>query len=240
MVRACWGPGYDGTFLHDEIRQVTGKHTLDQTLSKVVVPTFDVCRLEPVIFSSFEDRMQKLCGETKPFVSDVCIGTSAAPTFFPPHHFDAVHTNGEKMWKFHLIDGGMAANNPTMAAITRVTREQLLKNQDFHRDRGGVDYKKYLVISIGTGSAVKAKGLYTAEGCAKWGALKWMYNCSNSHSPLIEMYSQASDVLVDWHVRMLLHNTDKTDQEQNYLRIQAQVRTLLHSNQPPPPDRQTT
>lgn len=39
-------------------------------------------------------------------LADICIGTSAAPTYFPPYYFK----NNEE--EFNLIDGGIAANNP--------------------------------------------------------------------------------------------------------------------------------
>lgn len=39
-------------------------------------------------------------------LSDICIGTSAAPTYLPGHYFK----NGDQ--EFNLIDGGIAANNP--------------------------------------------------------------------------------------------------------------------------------
>lgn len=39
-------------------------------------------------------------------LSDICIGTSAAPTYLPGHYFQ----NGDR--EFNLIDGGIVANNP--------------------------------------------------------------------------------------------------------------------------------
>ena len=39
-------------------------------------------------------------------LSDICIATSAAPTYFPSYYFK---NNKEE---FNLIDGGIAANNP--------------------------------------------------------------------------------------------------------------------------------
>ena len=39
-------------------------------------------------------------------LSDVCIATSAAPCYFPPHLLTA------SAKEFHLVDGGVAANNP--------------------------------------------------------------------------------------------------------------------------------
>lgn len=43
-------------------------------------------------------------------LSDVCISTSAAPTFLPAHYFE-VNSDGRTR-TFDLIDGGVAANNP--------------------------------------------------------------------------------------------------------------------------------
>lgn len=39
-------------------------------------------------------------------LSDICIGTSAAPTFLPPYYFKNGHT------EFNLVDGGVAAGSP--------------------------------------------------------------------------------------------------------------------------------
>lgn len=44
-------------------------------------------------------------------LADVCIGTSAAPTYLPAHHFHTHDGNGKER-EYNLIDGGVAANNP--------------------------------------------------------------------------------------------------------------------------------
>jgi patatin-like phospholipase/acyl hydrolase len=44
-------------------------------------------------------------------LSDVCISTSAAPTYLPGHQFETKDKDG-KPRAFNLIDGGVAANNP--------------------------------------------------------------------------------------------------------------------------------
>ena len=41
-------------------------------------------------------------------LSDICLGTSAAPTYLPAHVFQ----NGDQ--EFNLIDGGIAASNPVI------------------------------------------------------------------------------------------------------------------------------
>ena len=44
-------------------------------------------------------------------LADICIGSSAAPTYFPGHYFKNQDKEG-KTQEFNLIDGGVAANNP--------------------------------------------------------------------------------------------------------------------------------
>jgi patatin-like phospholipase/acyl hydrolase len=44
-------------------------------------------------------------------LSDICISTSAAPTYLPAHYFKTEDCHGNTK-EFHLIDGGVAANNP--------------------------------------------------------------------------------------------------------------------------------
>lgn len=44
-------------------------------------------------------------------LSDIGIGTSAAPTYFPAHYFETKDSAG-KVENFNLVDGGVAANNP--------------------------------------------------------------------------------------------------------------------------------
>ncbi|XP_073103434.1 patatin-like protein 2 [Elaeis guineensis] len=58
MVRALWGPRYNGNYLHKLIRENLGSMRLDQTLTNVVIPTFDVKRLHPTIFSSYEVNLE--------------------------------------------------------------------------------------------------------------------------------------------------------------------------------------
>jgi len=45
-------------------------------------------------------------------LSDICIATSAAPTFLPAHYFTKQDERGNVVREFNLVDGGVAANNP--------------------------------------------------------------------------------------------------------------------------------
>lgn len=47
------------------------------------------------------------------YLSDVCIATSAAPTYLPAYYFETKYEDGRNR-SFDLIDGGIAANNPVI------------------------------------------------------------------------------------------------------------------------------
>ena len=51
-------------------------------------------------------------------LSDICISTSAAPTYLPAHYFETKEANG-KTRSFNLIDGGVAANNPVSSLLDK-------------------------------------------------------------------------------------------------------------------------
>ena len=58
--------------------------------------------------SSYPDMNAKLL--------DICLGTSAAPTFFPSHQFENIYDDG-KIREFNLIDGGIVTTNPVCSTI---------------------------------------------------------------------------------------------------------------------------
>ncbi|KAL5099291.1 hypothetical protein RYX36_003618, partial [Vicia faba] len=52
--KALTGPKYSGTYLHKTIREVTGNTLFSQTLTNIVIPSFDIEKLQPTIFSSYQ------------------------------------------------------------------------------------------------------------------------------------------------------------------------------------------
>uniref|UniRef100_A0A0D9XU55 Patatin n=1 Tax=Leersia perrieri TaxID=77586 RepID=A0A0D9XU55_9ORYZ len=187
MIGVVIGPKYDGLFLHDKIKSLTHDVTIADTVTNIVVPAFDVKNLQPIIFSTYEAKNEPL---KNAHLSDICISTSAAPTYFPAHFFKTSNPASGESREFHLVDGGVAANNPTMVAMSMITKEVLRENEDFKLGKGKpTDYKHYLVISIGTGTAKMAEK-YTAPKCAKWGVLRWLYD--GGFTPLIDIFTHAS------------------------------------------------
>ncbi|XP_057543232.1 patatin-like protein 2 [Amaranthus tricolor] len=109
FLKTMMGPKYDGICLHNLIRQNLTDPRLHQTLTNLVIPTFDVMLLQPVIFSSFKIPSQPSINAK---LSDICIGGSAAPTYLPSYYFKNDIGDGNPIREFNLIDGGIVNNNP--------------------------------------------------------------------------------------------------------------------------------
>ena len=54
IFKAIAGPRYSGNYLHELLREKLGKTRLHQTLTNVVIPTYDIKRLQPIIFSTYK------------------------------------------------------------------------------------------------------------------------------------------------------------------------------------------
>ncbi|KAF4353047.1 hypothetical protein G4B88_010036, partial [Cannabis sativa] len=174
IVKALSGPKYDGKYLHKLVKEKLGETKLNETLTNVV----------------------KKNTSSNVLLSDICIGTSAAPTYLPAHYFETKDPNGEVIRKFNLIDGGVAANNPTLVAIGEVSKE-IMGGSDAFFPINPLDYARFLVISLGTGSP-KIEKKYSALEAGKWGLLNWL--TSGGSTPIIDVFSHASADMVDLHL----------------------------------------
>ncbi|XP_020083223.1 patatin-like protein 2 [Ananas comosus] len=209
FMKSIVGPKYNGKYLHSKVQQLLGQTKLSETLTNVVIPTFDIKFLQPTIFSTFQAKKMP---SKNALLSDICISTSAAPTYLPAHCFETKDSLGNTRI-FNLIDGGVAANNPTLLAINHVTKEIFLKNSDFFPIKP-MDYGKFLVISLGTGSA-KQEAKFSAPAAAKWGLFSWLQN--KGTTPIVDIFTEASADMVDIHASVLFQALHS---ERNYLRIQ--------------------
>ncbi|POO02766.1 Patatin-related protein [Trema orientale] len=204
-------PKYDGIYLHSLLRKLLGTTRLNETLTNVVIPTFDIKKLQPTIFSSYMARTQKALDA---LLSDICISTSAAPTYLPAHYF----TNNDehrKTEEFNLIDGGVVANNPTLVAISEITQAIIKNNPDFTKIK--LKDFSFLVISIGTGTN-KTENKYNAKSAAQWGPLSWIYY--NGSAPIVDIFMEASVDMVDFHTAVVFQAFGSQD---HHLRIEDET-----------------
>lgn len=134
--RTASGPPFNAEALRTAIVECLGGNAntkLRAVERGVVIPSVNWARAEVEIFMS-----GPIGGKYASDLSllDVCLATTAAPTYFLEHNVD-----GEAM-----LDGGLTANNPDMLAITELIRcytPDVLANLD--------------VLSIGTAAAPKAR-----------------------------------------------------------------------------------
>ncbi|KAF5942868.1 hypothetical protein HYC85_020510 [Camellia sinensis] len=216
VIKALLGPKYDGKYLQSLVREKLGNIKLQQALTNIVIPTFDIKRLQPTIFSTYEVMNNP---SLDALLSDICIATSAAPTYLPAHYFETKDPTG-KVREFNLIDGGVAANNPALIAISEVTKQIMWRSSDYFATKK-MDYGRLLVISLGTGSPI-ANEKYNADESAKWGLLGWL--TSGGSTPIVDVISQASSNMVDYHLNVVFQALHS---EKNYLRIQRNLEDLV-------------
>ncbi|XP_023007424.1 patatin-like protein 3 [Cucurbita maxima] len=206
------GPKYDGNYLRTVVNELVGDLTLNQTLTNVVIPAFDIKVLQPVIFNTNDAKVNAL---KNPKLSDVCLATSAAPTFLPAHFFETKDEEANTTRTYNVIDGAVAVNNPTLAAISHINRQIAVHQIETARIKAN-DARRMLVLSLGTGLP-KHEEKYNATQASEWGALSWIFQLNSGSTPIIDFFTDASSDMVDFHVSTLFQSL-KVDQ--NYLRIQ--------------------
>lgn len=54
ISKIFWGPKYDGQYLRRVVTEKLREARLAETLTNVVIPTFDIKNLQPKIFSTYE------------------------------------------------------------------------------------------------------------------------------------------------------------------------------------------
>lgn len=117
--------------------KIFGECTLKDTLKSVLIPCYDFFTRAPFLFSR-ADAVEMDSYDFK--MADVCMATSADPAMVGSVELRSV----DKTTRIVAVDGGVAMNNPTAAAITHV----LNNKQEFPFCSGVEDL---LVVSLGNG-----------------------------------------------------------------------------------------
>ncbi|XP_042518308.1 patatin-like protein 2 [Macadamia integrifolia] len=195
-------PKYDGKYLRDIIKDKLDQTRLANTLTSVFIPSFDIKHGKPIFFSTFQGRRD---ASKNVLVSDAVISTSAAPYYLPPYYFKDESSSNE----YNLVDGGVAANNPTLLAIREATK--MHGDQD-DPPRSSIYYSGYLVLSLGTGTA---KLGHEVKGKA-WGLSDWFFG-NKGTAPLLDILFNAMDDMVQIYLSFIFQGHHS---QSNYLRIQ--------------------
>ena len=116
-------------------------------------------------------------------VRDAILGSSAAPTFFPPHRID----NPDRSLSWTAIDGGVFVNDPAMAAVAEAMR--LFPGDDIR------------VVSLGSGRQTRN---YPFERARRWGFSQWVSPTGRFRTPLISAIQDGQARAVNRQLKYLL------------------------------------
>lgn len=174
LLRTLWlglsQPRYPARGLRRVLSEVFGDALLLRDLPvRTMAVAYDVEAGQPVVFKSWHPAHRTLR------VVDVCRASAAAPGYLP----------GAVVAGMPLIDGGVAANNPSAAALVEGVR--LL------RARGTTGaLSRVSLLSLGTGTAHRPR---TASDLLEWGFLEW---APRAVELLMDGQVEVADYLCRW------------------------------------------
>ncbi|MED6201902.1 hypothetical protein PIB30_099714 [Stylosanthes scabra] len=212
------GPKYDGKFLRCTLREELGSTRLVDALTNLVIPSFDILQLTPTIFSKYkaqEDEFRYL----NQLLSDISIATSAAPTFLPAYKF----TSENGYTEFSTIDGGAAAGNPVLVALSELGQEQMRHPELYPMMERADDCSNILLLSLGCGvQPPTANPGWKAFSVNHWAQFQWLVEIFSKRSPILEILGAGSSDIVDYYAYSLFKARNA---ESNYLRVQTDALT---------------
>ncbi len=174
------GAQYSSRNLARLVEDVVGSVTLGQLEKNVLISAFDLDNNDPDRLKrswkpKFFHNFPGVDNDSAEIARDVALYTSAAPSYFPG-------VDG-------FIDGGVVANNPSMAALAQVFDKRAnIPNRP--------DLPDIRLLSVGTGKPLK----YIKTGRKKyldWGFAQWA-------QPILEIMLDGSMGLADYQCKQLL------------------------------------
>jgi patatin-like phospholipase/acyl hydrolase len=168
------GAKYDNGNLKTLLGQTFGGGTLGSLQHRVLISSFqlDDGAVNPSWKPKFFHNFPGADSDAAELVLNVAMETSAAPTYFPSYQ--------------GFIDGGVIANNPSMAALA-----QALDGRNPPAERATL--QDITLLSIGTGTSLQ----YIKGKELDWGDAQWI-------KPLIDIMMDGSVGVADFQCAQLL------------------------------------
>lgn len=208
------GPKYAAGPLHDAALARLGGATLAEASRDLLVTSYDMTARKPFFFKRWKARQDS--GWNFPLV-DAALATAAAPTYFPSHEPEHAPSGLEG---HALVDGGVFAANPTVAAIA----EALGRNND---PPAHLTLEDMLVVSIGTGEFGAG---FPQSKVGGWGDLGWVAGGGAEPPILAAMLGGSSDGSDYWAHMLLNHepgdprpDADSIGKGNRYYRFQVDL-----------------
>lgn len=170
------GAQYDNKRLTRELKAIFGEARLKDLKKPVLIPAFDLDNENPEALRrswapKFFHNFPGSDSDGDLLAYKVALYTSAAPTFFPA-------VDG-------YVDGGVFANNPSMAALAQTQDHRALKNPPEHED--------IALLSIGTGTPL----MLIEKKNLDWGQAQWV-------KPILNIMMDGVMGVADYQCRQIL------------------------------------
>lgn len=180
-----FGPLHDPANLEAALKMQFGDMAFASARRNVMIPAYSIDPRDIVLFRggpAYESRDEGArFGMVR--IRDAIMGSSAAPTFFPPHRVE----NPDRSLSLTTIDGGVFLNDPAMAAVTEAMR---LFPGDTLR-----------VVSLGTGRQTRN---YPFEKARRWGFSEWISPAGMFRTPLLSAIQDGQARAVNRQLKYLI------------------------------------
>ncbi len=159
------------------LREYFGDARLRDVITPVLVSAYELHKRDPWLFKSERAKVET----DHDFPMHVAAyATSAAPTYFPPLKLPA--PDAPEPWKYYaLVDGGVYAQNPAMAAYVEAHTIY-------------PDARDFIIASVGTGRTMKPIEYKRAK---RWGLAGWA-------RPILDVVFDGVSDTVDYELDQLL------------------------------------
>jgi hypothetical protein len=172
------GANYDSRGLETELKRVFGTTKLGDLGKHVLIPAFDLDNTSPqpqrrMWSAKFFSNMGGVYGDYEVPAYKVAMYTSAAPTYFPAYE--------------GFIDGGVVANNPSVAAIAHAI--------DTRKQNTVPALADVALCSFGAGQSLR----YVQGDRLDWGYAQWA-------RPLVDILINGVMGVADYQCRQFLRD----------------------------------
>lgn len=189
-------PKYPAEPMELTLRNYFGKARLHETLTDVVITSYDIEQRAPWFFRSLNAR--QLPGYDFSLMQ-VARATTAAPSNFSPLRIKTLDDEQDEQI-YTLVDGGVFANNPAMVAYV----DALSLYQD---------HDKVMMVSLGTGRSERKIPYAQAQ---RWGLFGWAL-------PAIDILKSGANESVDYQMRQVLNQSGTAMDASRYFRFQVRL-----------------
>lgn len=199
---------YRADGLEGNLNKIFGDTLLSSFIRPCLITSYEITARNAHFFNSADALVDPMYDFR---VKDVARATSAAPTYFEP-----ARIHSECGQTFHLIDGGVFANNPSLCAYAEVRK--LKFSQLFRRDDKPdlPSAKDMLMVFVGTGTIKKPYHFTDLENA---GQLGWI-------QPVIDILMSGNSETVDYQLRQMYKTLSPSDTG-DYYRLEPSLREAL-------------